>query len=309
MGRFFAAKRYTMSPVIAAICCFIAYFFVYRVYARFLGRRIFALDPLASTPAHDMNDGVDYVPTTRAVLFGHHYASIAGLAPMLGPAIAVIWGWLPGMLWVVFGTLFIGAVHDFGALVVSMRNRGLSIGKVAEDLIGHRAKFLFLLIILFLICLVMGVFVRTVAGLFTVDYYPESAFPTFFLMAVAMVIGWLRKRHHRAQAQAQGQSDRPGARQVHAGCADAGRLRQLRFEKPQARFERKVWLRVLRLPRQRQDRRHVPGRLVQLRTYHERLGFRRIVPRRCRHGSIDGHRCDGVTQVDRTALRTGPWRS
>ena len=109
---------------------------------------------------------------------------------MLGPAIAVIWGWLPGMLWVVFGTLFIGAVHDFGALVVSMRNRGLSIGKVAEDLIGHRAKFLFLLIILFLICLVMGVFVRTVAGLFTASYYPESAFPTFFLMAVAMVIGW-----------------------------------------------------------------------------------------------------------------------
>lgn len=179
-----------MSPVIAAICCFIAYFFVYRFYARYLGRRIFALDPLASTPSHDLNDGVDYVPTARAVLFGHHYASIAGLAPMLGPAIAVIWGWLPGMLWVVFGTLFIGAVHDFGALVVSMRNRGLSIGKVAEDLIGHRAKFLFLLIILFLICLVMGVFVRTVAGLFTASYYPESAFPTFFLMAVAMVIGW-----------------------------------------------------------------------------------------------------------------------
>lgn len=191
MGRFFAAERHTMSPVIAAVCCFIAYFFVYRFYARFLGGRIFALDPLASTPAHDLNDGVDYVPTTRAVLFGHHYASIAGLAPMLGPAIAVIWGWLPGMLWVVFGTLFIGAVHDLGALVVSMRNRGLSIGKVAEDLIGHRAKFLFLLIILFLICLVMGVFVRTVAGLFTADYYPESAFPTFFLMAVAMVIGWL----------------------------------------------------------------------------------------------------------------------
>ena len=179
-----------MSPGIAAIGCFIAYFFVYRFYARYLGCRIFALDPLASTPAHDVNDGVDYVPTARAVLFGHHYASIAGLAPMLGPAIAVIWGWLPGMLWVVFGTLFIGAVHDFGALVVSVRNRGLSIGKVAEDLIGHRAKFLFLLIIMFLLCLVMGVFVRTVAGLFTVDYYPESAFPTFFLMAVAMVIGW-----------------------------------------------------------------------------------------------------------------------
>jgi carbon starvation protein len=191
MGRFFAAKLSSMSPVIAAISCFIAYFLVYRFYASYLGRRIFALDPLASTPAHSMNDGVDYVPTARRVLFGHHYASIAGLAPMLGPAIAVIWGWLPGMLWVVFGTLFIGAVHDFGALVVSMRHRGLSIGKVAEDLIGHRAKFLFLLIILFLICLVMGVFVRTVAGLFTASYYPESVFPTFFLMGLAAAVGWL----------------------------------------------------------------------------------------------------------------------
>lgn len=185
-----------MSPVIAAVGCFIAYFVVYRFYARYLGAKIFGLDPNASTPAHDINDGVDYVPCRRSVLFGHHYASIAGLAPMLGPAIAVIWGWLPGMLWVVFGTLFIGAVHDFGALVVSMRNRGESIGKVAEKLIGHRAKFLFLLIILFLICLVMGVFVRTVAGLFTVEYYPEAAFPTFLLIGVAMVIGWLTYRRN-----------------------------------------------------------------------------------------------------------------
>ena len=180
-----------MQPVLAAVCCFIAYALAYRFYARHLGTRIFQLDPAAPTPAHTMQDGVDYVPCRRMVLFGHHYASIAGLAPMLGPAIAVIWGWLPGMLWVVLGTLFIGAVHDFSALVVSMRHRGMSIGKVAEDLIGRRAKGIFLLIILFLICLVMGVFVRTVAGLFTAEFYPESVFPTFALIAIAMVIGWL----------------------------------------------------------------------------------------------------------------------
>ena len=180
-----------MQPVLAAILCFIAYALVYRFYARHLGSRIFQLDPNASTPAHAMGDGVDYVPCRRMVLFGHHYASIAGLAPMLGPAIAVIWGWLPGMLWVVLGTLFIGAVHDFSALVVSMRHRGMSIGKVAEDLIGPRAKGIFLLIILFLICLVMGVFVRTVSGLFTAEFYPESVFPTFTLIAIAMAMGWL----------------------------------------------------------------------------------------------------------------------
>ena len=184
-------RTLSMQPALAAVCCFIAYFVVYRFYARHLGSRIFRLDPTATTPAHALNDGVDYVPCRRMVLFGHHYASIAGLAPMLGPAIAVIWGWLPGMLWVVLGTLFIGAVHDFGALVISMRHRGMSIGKVAEDLIGRRAKGIFLMIILFLICLVMGVFVRTVSGLFTVDFYPESVFPTFTLMVIAMVMGWL----------------------------------------------------------------------------------------------------------------------
>ena len=112
-----------MQPVLAAAGCFVLYFLVYRFYARYLGRQIFKLDPTVKTPAHTMNDGCDYVPCRKPVLFGHHYASIAGLAPMLGPAIAVIWGWLPGMLWVVLGTLFIGAVHDFGAPSVTHANR------------------------------------------------------------------------------------------------------------------------------------------------------------------------------------------
>jgi carbon starvation protein len=180
-----------MQPVVAAVLCFIVYILFYRFYARYLGRHIFKLDPTRATPAHTMSDGVDYVPSRKIVLFGHHFASIAGLAPMLGPAIAVIWGWLPAMLWVVLGTVLIGAVHDFSAIVVSMRNKGLSIGKVAEDLIGTRAKTLFLIIILFLLCLVMGVFVGIVADLFTQSFYPQSVFPTVSLMAVAIVIGWL----------------------------------------------------------------------------------------------------------------------
>jgi carbon starvation protein len=180
-----------MQPVVAAVLCFVTYILFYRFYARHLGKRIFKLDPTAQTPSHTLSDGVDYVPSRKVVLFGHHFASIAGLAPMLGPAIAVIWGWLPAMLWVVLGTLLIGAVHDFSAIVVSMRNKGLSIGKVAEDLVGSRAKTLFLLIILFLLCLVMGVFVGIVADLFTTSFYPQSVFPTFLLMGVAVVIGWL----------------------------------------------------------------------------------------------------------------------
>ena len=93
---------------------------------------------------------------------------------MLGPAIAVMWGWVPAMLWVVFGTLFIGAVHDFSALVISVRAKGKSIGSIAESIIGRRAKSLFHAIIFFLIALAMGVFVQIVAQLVSVEFYPEA---------------------------------------------------------------------------------------------------------------------------------------
>ena len=195
-----------MEAAAAALGCLVAYFVVYRLYARFLGRHVFRLDPVVSTPAEVLRDDVDYIPTNRYVLFGHHYASIAGLSPMLGPAIAVIWGWLPGMLWVVLGTLFIGAVHDFSALVLSMRARGMSIGKVAEDIIGPRAKTLFHILIFFLVSLAMGVFVFICATLFTSEFYPQVVIPTFSLMAIALVIGWamFRRRAKLGPATAMG---------------------------------------------------------------------------------------------------------
>ena len=180
-----------MSPAIAAITCMAVYLLGYHFYAKWIARHVFQLDPEAVTPAHELHDGYDYVPSRKFVLFGHHYASIAGLAPMLGPAIAVIWGWMPAMFWVVFGTLFIGAVHDFGALVVSMRAKGKSIGKVAESIIGPRAKTLFHIIIFFLIALAMGVFVQVVAQLLSPAYYPQSIFPTAALMVLAIIVGVL----------------------------------------------------------------------------------------------------------------------
>ncbi len=180
-----------MSAAAATLVCFAAYLLGYRLYARHLARKVFELDPKAITPAHELEDGFDYVPSRKTVLFGHHYASIAGLSPMLGPAIAVIWGWLPAMIWVVFGTLLIGAVHDFSALVVSMRAKGKSIGKVAESIIGPRAKSLFHAIIFFLIALAMGVFVQVVAQLFTPAFYPEAVFPSFALMTLAVAMGVL----------------------------------------------------------------------------------------------------------------------
>ncbi len=189
-----------MSPVVMAITVLCLYVLFYRLYAKnILSRKIFELDDSAETPAHAMRDDVDYVPTNKYILFGHHYASIAGLAPMLGPAIAVIWGWVPALCWVVFGTLLVGAVHDFSALVLSIRHKGQSVGSIARDVISPRTRLLFLLVIFFLVALAMGVFVLVISGLFAAPdaanipatAHPEAIFPTYALMLIAMVIGFL----------------------------------------------------------------------------------------------------------------------
>ena len=178
-----------MSPVAVTLLALAAYWLAYRFYAAHLARRLFELDDARPTPAHTLRDDSDYVPANRYVLFGHQFASITGLSPMLGPAIAVIWGWLPALLWVVLGAIFVGAVQDFSALAVSIRARGMSLGKVTESLVGQRAKTLFHLLIFFLIALAMGVFVHIVATLFSPDFYPESVLPTLALMLIATGMG------------------------------------------------------------------------------------------------------------------------
>ena len=178
-----------ISPVAVTLLAFAAYWLAYRFYAAHLARRLFELDDTRPTPAHALRDDTDYMPANRYVLFGHQFASITGLSPMLGPAIAVIWGWLPALLWVVLGAIFVGAVQDFSALAVSIRARGMSIGKVTESLVGRRAKTLFHLLIFFLIALAMGVFVHIVATLFSPDFYPESVLPTLALMLIAVGMG------------------------------------------------------------------------------------------------------------------------
>jgi len=179
--------------VVAVLFCFALYAVGYVVYSRYLARHVFGLRHDTVTPAHALEDGVDYVPTHRFVLFGHHFASITGLSPMLGPAIAVIWGWLPAMLWVVLGALVVGCVHDFGALAVSARSRGMSIGVVAQGLMGPRAKSLLHAIIFFGISLAMGVFVYIVAQLFS-GSYPQSVMPSSVILLLALAVGWLVRR-------------------------------------------------------------------------------------------------------------------
>lgn len=178
-----------MSAIVLLVVGLLAFLTGYVVYSRYIARRIYQLDPNFKTPAHEFEDGVDYLPTNRHVLFGHHFTSVAGAAPIVGPAIAVIWGWLPAFLWVVLGTIFAGAVHDFGTLWISTRHKGLSIGTLAERIVGGRAPVLFLLIIFFLLLLVNAVFAVIIANLLIAN--PGSVLPVWGSLAVAVVVGIL----------------------------------------------------------------------------------------------------------------------
>lgn len=180
-----------MNALTVALVTIAAFALAYRFYARFIGARILSLDPERKTPAHALEDGIDFVPTRPIILYGHHFASIAGLGPILGPAIAVIWGWLPAVLWIVLGSIFIGGVHDLSALFVSLRNRGRSIGDVTRSLVGRRAHILFLVIIFFTLSLCMGTFVRVIATMFSDRFYPESVIPVGALIALAVAVGLL----------------------------------------------------------------------------------------------------------------------
>ena len=140
-----------MNSVIVAIGAIVLYLIAYNTYGKFLARKIFKLDPNRAVPSKELQDDVDFVPTKKSILFGHHFTSIAGAAPIVGPAIAIIWGWVPALIWVLVGSIFMGAVHDLGAMVVSMRNQGRSIGDIAADIVNTRVRLIFLFIIFFLL--------------------------------------------------------------------------------------------------------------------------------------------------------------
>lgn len=161
----------------------LGYFF----YSRFIAQKIYQLDDSLATPAHELEDGVDFVPTNKFVLWGHHFTSVAGAAPIVGPAIAVIWGWLPAFLWVTFGTVFFAGVHDFGAIWASIRNRAKSVGALTGDVVGKRARSIFMIVIFLVLLMVNAVFGVVIAGLLINN--PGSVVPVWGAIAVAFVIG------------------------------------------------------------------------------------------------------------------------
>ena len=185
-------------PLLAVSFAGLVLLAAYLTIGRALANRVFRLDPSAATPATTDADDRDYVPTRRSIVFGHHFTSIAGTGPIVGPAIAVMWGWLPATLWVVLGSIFIGAIHDLGSLVVSIRNRGRSLGDVAGDLIGPRARLLFLAILIIGLWIVLAVFGLVIAAV--LKQYPQAVAPVLLQIPLAAAIGLVFHRRSRGIA-------------------------------------------------------------------------------------------------------------
>ena len=176
------------SAVIVLIAAAI-YVGLYFSYGKALQNKVVKADPNRPTPAHRLYDGVDYVPANPVVLYGHHFASIAGAGPIVGPAVAMAWGWLPGLLWVWFGNVFIGAVHDYLALMSSVRYDGKSIQWIAGKLMSRRTSMAFELYVWFSLVLVVAAFGAVISGIFYST--PGAATASWLFMLVAVILGLL----------------------------------------------------------------------------------------------------------------------
>ena len=179
-----------MNSLFLAVSGLVLFGIGYRYYASYLANKVFSINQFSgSVPAKEFEDGIDYVPTPKNILLGHHFTSVAGAAPIIGPCIAVYWGWLPAFLWVVFGAIFFGAVHDFGTLVISVKEQGKTIADITGSIINKRVKIIFLLFVMILSWLVMAVFSMAIAGLFV--NMPTAVLPINIEIFVSVLAGIL----------------------------------------------------------------------------------------------------------------------
>jgi len=168
----------------------------YVLYGAFLERRLVGAQKGEATPAHQLRDGVDYEPAHPLVLFGHHFASIAGAGPIIGPVLGVaLFGWMAVLGWITLGTLFVGAVHDYLALMMSCRKQGRSVADISRQMISPRAGSLFSIFLWLALVLVIAVFgVVGSKALMAKEIGPQMVFPTFFIIPLAMLFGWIQRR-------------------------------------------------------------------------------------------------------------------
>ncbi len=181
-----------MQALIVMLLSFVGYLVMYHLYGKYIGRRIFRINDANIAPSVSMRDDVDYVPTRKEVIFGHHFTSIAGTGPIVGPAIAIIWGWVPALLWVFLGSIIMGAVHDLGSLIISMRNQGKSISDFTAKYVNARTRYLFFIIVFLELWIVISIFGMVIAVIF--HMFPESVAPVWLQIPIAMTLGYVMYR-------------------------------------------------------------------------------------------------------------------
>ncbi|MEM2496876.1 MAG: carbon starvation protein A [Candidatus Nezhaarchaeales archaeon] len=179
-----------MYPILLLVIVLVLYGLAYVFYGKkLLEQRVAKADPTRLTPAYAKFDGVDYVPANKYVLYGHHFASIAGAGPIVGPATALAWGWLLPLVWVLFGNIFIGAVHDYMAIMASTRHGGVSIMTISESVMGRKARYIFLIYVWFALILVLAAFFSVAAA--TYEAVPTAATMAILYMPLALLFGLL----------------------------------------------------------------------------------------------------------------------
>jgi len=180
-----------MNSAVLLLITLVALSLGYFLYGRFLSRGIFGIDQSRTTPAHTKRDGIDFEPAKHwLILFGHHFSSICGAGPIVGPVLAcAYWGWGPSVLWLVIGAIWMGAVSDFSSLFVSVRSEGKSIASIAKPEISPRARILFSVFIWLSLILVIAVFSIFAAKTFVAE--PSAVIPSFGLIPTALLFGWL----------------------------------------------------------------------------------------------------------------------
>ena len=178
-----------MDSLLMMLAAFVGYIVMYRLYGRYIADKIFALSGQARVPSQEFEDGVDFVPTKKEIIFGHHFTSIAGTGPIVGPAIAIIWGWVPAMIWIFLGSIIMGAVHDFGALVLSMRNQGKSVSEITSKYISPRTKLFFFVVVFLDLLIITAIFGLVIAVIF--NMFPASVLPVWAEVPIAMVLGFM----------------------------------------------------------------------------------------------------------------------
>jgi len=179
-----------MNSALIAAVSIVLFWLAYRFYSTKLVK-LYGISKDAVTPAHKNYDGVDYVPAKSwLMLFGHHFSSIAGAAPIIGPIVALsIWGWGPTVLWIILGSIFIGGVHDFGSLALSIKEEGHSIANISASVISRRAKVVFASFVWLTLILVIAVFIHLCAK--TLAFEPKIVIPSLGLIAVAILVGYM----------------------------------------------------------------------------------------------------------------------